>query len=85
MNAPITYEIVIRGLLSKRLQGTLADDFTIEAANAGTTRLIGPVRDPAHLHGVVTNLTALAIEIVSLTPIEPVSHNQPTNHRKGNS
>ena len=70
MNEP-TYEIVIRGHLSERLRGPLADDFAFEATDAGTTRLTGPIRDAAHLHGVVTSLTALAIDIVSLTPIEP--------------
>ncbi len=71
MNEPITYEIVIRGHASERMLGALRDDFAIEVTDAGTTRLIGTIRDTAHLHGVVTHLTSLAIDIVSLTPVEP--------------
>ncbi len=71
MNEPVTYEIVIRGNASKRLLGALRDDFAIEATDVGTTRMIGAIRDAAHLHGVVTHLTSLAIDIVSLTPLEP--------------
>ncbi|MDW3221096.1 MAG: hypothetical protein R8F63_21025 [Acidimicrobiales bacterium] len=71
MNETITYEIVIRGNASERVLGALRDDFTIEATDAGTTRLTGPIRDAAHLHGVVTHLTSLAIDIVSFWPTEP--------------
>ncbi|MEL6890447.1 MAG: hypothetical protein AAFP84_02520 [Actinomycetota bacterium] len=71
MNEPATYEVVIRGNASTRMLGAFRDDFTIEATDAGTTRLIGPIRDAAHLHGVVTHLTSLAIEIVSLTDVSP--------------
>ena len=71
MNEPITYEIVIRGHASKRVLGALRDDFAIEATAAGTTRMTGAIRDAAQLHGVVTHLTSLAIDIVSLTQLEP--------------
>lgn len=71
MNEPITYEIVIRGNASTRMLGALRDDFAIEATDAGTTRMTGAIRDAAHLHGVVTHLTSLAIDIVSLARLEP--------------
>ncbi len=71
MNEPITYEIVIRGHVSERMLGALRDDFAIEATDAGTTRLTGTIRDAAHLHGVVTHLTSLAIDLVSLTSLDP--------------
>ncbi len=71
MNEPITYEIVIRGNASERLLGAFRDDFAIEVTDAGTTGLTGPIRDAAHLHGVVTHLTSLAIDIISLTQLEP--------------
>lgn len=70
MNEPITYEIVIRGNASQRVLGVLRDDFAIQAADAGTTRLTGAIRDAAHLHGVVTHLTSLAIDVVSLVPLD---------------
>ena len=65
------YEILIRGHASERVLARLNDDFSIERAPGQHTRLIGEIRDAAHLHGVITQLTALAIEIVSLTPVEP--------------
>ena len=78
MNEPVTYEIVLKGNASKRLLGALRDDFAIEATDAGTTRMTGAIRDAAHLHGVVTHMTALAIEIVSLARLAP-DPPQPTN------
>ena len=71
MNEPITYEIVIRGHASERMLGAFRDDFAIEVTDAGTTRLTGTIRDAAHLHGVFTHLISLAIDIVSLTALEP--------------
>ncbi len=68
MNEPITYEILIRGCASERLLARLCDDFSIDTTIGGHTRLVGDVRDAAHLHGVINQLTSLAIEIVSLTP-----------------
>ena len=78
MNEPIRYEIVIKGNASNRLLGALQDDFAIEATDTGTTRMTGAIRDAAHLHGVITHMTSLAIEIVSLARLEPV-HLQPNN------
>lgn len=71
MKEPIIYEIVIRGNASTRMLGALRDDFAIEATDAGTTCMTGAIRDSAHLHGVVNHLTSLAIDIVSLAPLEP--------------
>ena len=71
MNESITYEIVIGGHASERMLGAFRDDFAIEVTDAGTTRMTGAIRDAAHLHGVVTHLTSLAIDIVSLAPLEP--------------
>jgi hypothetical protein len=78
MNEPVTYELVIRGNASERVLGALRDDFAIEATDAGTTRMTGAIRDAAHLHGIVTHLTSLAIGIVSLNPLEP-DLSQPNN------
>lgn len=71
MKEPANYEIVIRGNASRRVLGAFRDDFAIEATGAGTTRLTGAIRDAAHLHGVVTHLTSLAVDIVSLALLEP--------------
>ena len=71
MNEPTAYEIVIRGHATDRILGHLSDDFAIDHPRSGTTQLTGVIRDPAHLHGVLAHLTAVAIDIVSVTPIDP--------------
>jgi hypothetical protein len=71
MNEPTTYEIVIRGHATDRILGHLSDDFAIAHPRSGTTQLTGVIRDPAHLHGVLVHLTSVAIDIVSVTPIDP--------------
>ena len=82
MNEPVTYEIVIRGRASERLLARLADDFSIIPGADGHTRLLGDVRDAAHLHGVINQLTTLAIEIVSLTPVEHPVPSLPTQPKE---
>lgn len=78
MNKPTTYEIVIRGRASERILGPLIDDFAVDHPVAGQSRLVGVVRDPAHLHGVVAHLTSIAAEIISVAPTNPAI-DQPTN------
>lgn len=70
MNEPIVYEIVIRGHASERLLARLRDDFAIDPVPGRRTRLVGAIRDSAHLHGVINQLTTLAIEIVSIAPAD---------------
>ena len=71
MNDPVPYEIVIRGQVSERMLDRLTDDFSIDTTAGGNTRLTGEIRDAAHLHGVLNQFTSLAIEIVSVTPVDP--------------
>ncbi|MEO0494449.1 MAG: hypothetical protein AAF081_13655 [Actinomycetota bacterium] len=78
MNEPVSYEIIIRGRASERLLARLADDFSIAPGADGRTRLIGDVRDASHLHGVINQLTTLAIEIVSFTPVDHPAPSLPT-------
>lgn len=65
---PRTYEIVLRGRVGHRLLRPLLDDFTVDHEQHGRTRLVGEVRDPGHLHGVLVHLTAFAIEVESVSP-----------------
>ena len=69
MSEPTTFEIVLRGRASARLLRPLLDDFTITYTLPGDTRLVGEVRDAAHLHGVVAHLTAVNVELVSIVPL----------------
>jgi len=83
MNEPTTYEIVIKGRANARLLRPLLDDFSInpsgehpgDACGAqlvdGVTRLVGEVRDAAHLHGVVAHLTSVNVELISIAPLLP--------------
>ncbi len=69
MFEPTTYEIVIRGWASARILRPLLDDFACDHAGGGVTRLIGEIHDPAHLHGVVSHLTAVNAELISIAPV----------------
>ncbi len=62
------YEIVIRGRAGRRALRPLLDDFEIDRSTDGVTRLAGVIRDPSHLHGVLTHLTSVGAEIVSFGP-----------------
>jgi hypothetical protein len=73
MPQPTTYEIVIRGRVSARLLRPLLDDFTIDHAHDGVTRLVGDIGDPSHLHGVLTHLTSVNIEVISIAPLGGIS------------
>jgi len=68
MSEPTTFEIVLRGRASARLLRPLLDDFTFDLTSEGNTRLVGEVRDAAHLHGVVAHLTSVNVELVSIVP-----------------
>ncbi|MDP4501976.1 hypothetical protein [Nonomuraea turcica] len=70
MSQPTTYEIVIRGRVSARLLRPLLDDFTIDHANNGVTRLVGDISDASHLHGVLAHLTSVNIEVISIAPLD---------------
>ena len=71
MTEPTTYEIVIRGRAGARLLRPLLDDFTIDHACDGVTRLIGDIGDASHLHGVLTHLTSVNAEVISIAPVTP--------------
>jgi hypothetical protein len=61
------YEIVLRGEISDRF-AVLFEDMRLDRV-AGTTVLSGPVRDQAHLHGLIERISELGIELVSVNPI----------------
>jgi hypothetical protein len=63
--------IRVRGRLSKRLAAAF-DGMTLVPRN-GTTELVGQVSDQAQLHGLLTRIRDLALEVESLTitPADP--------------
>lgn len=64
------YEIVIRGRASSSLLRPLLDDFTIDYSTEGVTRLVGDVIDSSHLHGVLTHLTSVNAQVISVGPYD---------------
>jgi hypothetical protein len=78
MSEATTYEIVLRGRASARLLRPLIDDFTLDHTTVGTTSLIGDIRDPSHLHGVLAHLTSVNAEVISINPHPPISDNPST-------
>ena len=69
MSTPTRYEIVLRGRASPRLLRPLVDDFDIDHSEEGVTHLLGDIRDASHLHGVLTHLTAMNVEVISIAPL----------------
>lgn len=64
-----THEIVLRGRLGPHVLGPFQDDFAIDHDAAGLTRLVGTLRDPSHLHGLVAYLASINAQLVSITPV----------------
>ena len=77
MPEPTTYEIVIRGRASARLLRPLLDDFTVDHATEGVTRLVGDVGDASHLHGILAHLTSVTSEVISVAPLRPSPADSP--------
>jgi ABC-type uncharacterized transport system permease subunit len=77
MSQPVTYEIVIRGRVSARLLRPLLDDFTIDHAGDGVTRLVGDIGDASHLHGILAHLTSVNTELISIAPLNDPPNSEP--------
>ena len=63
----MTYELVVRGELGDRFSW-LFEDMRLERAD-GRTVITGPVRDQAHLHGLIARIEELGLELVSVNPV----------------
>jgi len=66
MTESTIYEIELKGNVGSRVLRPLIDDFTVDQSGDGVTRLLGSIRDPSHLHGVVTHLASMNVEIISI-------------------
>ncbi|MGI9598955.1 MAG: hypothetical protein ACR2QK_22520 [Acidimicrobiales bacterium] len=64
MTGPTSYRIELRGRLSDHILAPYSPEFAI-SRTTNSTVLIGDIRDPAHLHGIVTHLTSLGLELLS--------------------
>jgi hypothetical protein len=60
--------ITVRGRLSSRLATTF-DGMTL-VRRTGTTELVGEVADQAHLHGLLSRIRDLGLELESVTVAE---------------
>jgi len=80
MTTATTYELVLRGRASARLLRPLLDDFTVDHSAPGVTRLLGPITDSCHLHGVLAHLTAVGVELVSLGPVGALAGASASTH-----
>jgi hypothetical protein len=61
------YELVIRGEIGERF-GVLFEGMHLRG-DRGTTIITGPVRDQAHLHGLIERVDNLGLELVSVNPL----------------
>jgi hypothetical protein len=69
------YRVEVRGRLTDRFAASF-DGLAIEpgsGSRAGTTVLVGPVRDQSHLMGILQTLDALGIELISVNPDQPAA------------
>jgi len=67
---PTRYEIEIGGHASDRILRPVVDEFSIELTEAGTTRLVGVIRDSSHLNGLLAHFTSLNAEVMALRRID---------------
>jgi len=69
MSEPTPYRILLRGRISDDTLAPYGPELVVSRENS-TTLLVGPVRDAAHLHGIITHVTNLGIELISATTID---------------
>ena len=65
MNTTLRIRITVRGRLSRRLASAF-DGMTL-ARSAGSTELVGEVADQSQLHGLLTRIRDLGLELETVT------------------
>ena len=65
MNTTLSIRITVRGRLSQRLAA--AFDGMTPVRRAGATELVGEVADQAQLHGLLSRIRDLGLELESVT------------------
>ena len=74
---PTRYEIELGGHASERVLRPVIDEFAVEQTDAGTTRLVGDIRDSSHLNGLLAHFTSLNVEVIGLRRLSPDSNGNP--------
>ena len=64
-----TYQLVVAGELDERY-AYLFEGMLMERVR-GTTTLVGPIRDQAHLFGLIERIEELGLELVSVQQVDP--------------
>jgi hypothetical protein len=70
MDRPTTYRIRIRGQLDSQWSAWF-DGVEVAEASGGETTLTGLLPDQSALHGVLTRIRDLGLELVSVEALEP--------------
>ena len=70
-----SYEIRLKGRLDTRLVAWF-DGLCLTHEHDGTTTIHGPVPDQAALHGVLTRVRDIGVPLISVTRIDPTSHDR---------
>jgi hypothetical protein len=70
MDRPTTYRIRIRGQLDSQWSAWF-DWVEVSEASGGGTTLTGLLPDQSALHGVLTRIRDLGLELVSVEALEP--------------
>ena len=69
MTTATTYELVLRGRPAPASCALCSTTSPSTTAPPAFTRLVGPVLDACHLHGVLAHLSSVGVELVSLGPV----------------
>lgn len=75
MSRPDTYEILVEGVLSDHW-GDWFEGLRFEPAGEGVTRLCGPLSDQSALLGVLNQIHALNLPLISVTRRPPGAEDQ---------
>jgi hypothetical protein len=66
---PVTYEIRVKGILDRKWSDWFGN-FSIRPQSEGETVLTGQIMDQAALHGVISRIMSLNLELISVVRIE---------------
>jgi hypothetical protein len=72
-SGPTDYTLRVDGRLDDRWSSWF-DNLTLTHDVDGTTRLSGPVRDQAQLHGLLIKVRDLGLTLISVDVVEPTGH-----------